>query len=220
MIELSRIGKVYGDGQSGVLALRDVDLQVDANEYVAVTGPSGSGKSTLMNIIGCLDTATSGSYRLNGRNVSSCDEAGLAEIRNRHIGFVFQNFQLRPRASALQNVAQPLIYRGVPPSEREALAARMLARLGLAERQHHTPPQLSGGQRQRVAIARALVGRPAVLLADEPTGNLDEHSAGEIMDILEGLHRDGMTIMVVTHNEEVARRCCRRVRVRNGRLDP
>jgi len=216
VIRLAGVAKRYASGALAVDALRGVDLEIGANEYVAVTGPSGSGKSTLMNILGCLDRPSTGTYHLKDLDISGCDGAQLAAIRNREIGFIFQSFQLAPRATALQNVAQPMVYRGTPRALREERARHMLERVGLGERVHHRPPELSGGQRQRVAIARALVGEPSVVLADEPTGNLDAASSREVLAMLEELHAGGMTIVVVTHDEEVARRCHRRIRVRDG----
>jgi putative ABC transport system ATP-binding protein len=209
----------YAMGGGGVRALRGVDIAIGRNEFVAVMGPSGSGKSTLMNLIGCLDTPTAGEYWLGGRRVSSLEEDELAQIRNREIGFVFQIFNLLPRATALQNVELPLVYAGRPKSERRVLAENALARIGLADRMHHRPGELSGGQRQRVAIARALVNRPRILLADEPTGNLDSQTSGEILDVFEELHRDGQTLILVTHESDIARRAQRRIQLRDGRVE-
>jgi putative ABC transport system ATP-binding protein len=219
VLTLSHIGKSYRGGELAVEALRDVSLDIAGGDYVAITGPSGSGKSTLMNILGCLDVPDTGRYVLDGKCTAACGAEELAVIRNRTLGFVFQGFCLQARATALQNVAQPLIYRGTPRRERDGAARQLLARVGLADRLQHLPGQLSGGQRQRVAIARALVTRPAVLLADEPTGNLDSSASADILDLVGELHRSGMTIVVVTHNEEVARRAARRVRVLDGRID-
>ena len=209
----------YAMGGEVVRALRGVDVAIGRNEFVAVMGPSGSGKSTLMNLIGCLDTPTAGEYWLGGRRVSSLGEDELAWVRNREIGFVFQIFNLLPRATALQNVELPLVYAGRPKSERRALAEQALARIGLGDRMHHRPSELSGGQRQRVAIARALVNRPRILLADEPTGNLDSQTSGEILAVFEELHREGQTLILVTHEPDIARRAQRRIQLRDGRVE-
>ena len=216
MIELRGVSKAYHMGGADLVALKMVDLRILRNEFVAVTGSSGSGKSTLMNILGCLDTPSRGDYRLDGRSVAALDEEHLARIRNRKIGFVFQSFYLMPRLSALDNVAQPLIYRGLAPRERRRAAAEALTRVGLESRLYHRPNELSGGQRQRVAIARALVGKPDLLLADEPTGNLDSQTAVEIMSLLRTLHDEGHTIIVVTHDPGVAAYCRRTVRMQDG----
>ena len=218
MITLTDIGKRYRFGDSEFDALTGVNLTIGENEFLALTGPSGSGKSTLMNVLGCLDTPTSGEYVLDGAVVSGLDEAELATVRNRKIGFVFQNFYLMPRMTALDNVAQPLIYRGIAPSRRRELAAEALARVGLADRTQHRPNQMSGGQRQRVAVARALVGRPELLLADEPTGNLDSRTAAEILQLFTDLHASGQTVIVVTHDPGVAATCKRIVRLHDGRI--
>ncbi len=218
MIRLEGIGKTYRLGETGFAALTGIDLTVARNEFVALTGASGSGKSTLMNILGCLDSPTTGTYSLDGEAVAGLDEDRLARVRNRKIGFIFQNFYLMPRVTALDNVAQPLIYRGVAPALRRERAREALARVGLADRTHHKPNELSGGQRQRVAIARALVGNPELLLADEPTGNLDSRTAREIMALLTDLHRDGVTLMIVTHDPGIASHCHRVVRLHDGRI--
>jgi putative ABC transport system ATP-binding protein len=216
MIRLQGVTKQYRMGDQTVHALQGIDLQIERNEMVAFIGASGSGKSTMMNIVGCLDRPSSGEYWLNGREVATMSGDDLAQVRNREIGFIFQSFHLLPRASALDNVAQPLIYRGVPLRERLALAAQSLARVGLGERMHHRPNELSGGQRQRVAIARALVGNPAILLADEPTGNLDSNTSREIMDLIRAVHEGGQTVVMVTHEPEIAEQCQRIVRLRDG----
>jgi putative ABC transport system ATP-binding protein len=218
VIELSAISKHYVMGQQLIKAVDNLDLSIDYNEYVVFIGSSGSGKSTLMNIIGCLDTPTSGRYVLNGKDVSHLSENELADIRNQEIGFIFQSFNLLPRVSALKNVMQPLIYRGLTLAERRAEAERVLERVGLADRSDHLPNQLSGGQRQRVAIARALVTQPSILLADEPTGNLDSQTAIEILALFDELHRDGQTIIVVTHEPDVAQHGERIIRLKDGRV--
>ena len=203
-------------GTETVHALREVSLEIAKGEYVAIMGPSGSGKSTLMNLLGCLDSPTGGSYELNGLRVSEMNDNQLAEIRNREIGFIFQSLNLLPRSDALRNVELPLIYAGVSPSQRRKTALATLASVGLADRVHHKPNELSGGQRQRVAVARALVNHPSILLADEPTGNLDSKTGAEIMALFENLANSGNTIIVVTHEEAIARQSRRIIRIRDG----
>ena len=219
IIELTDITKVYKVGTQEVHALRYISLKVEENEYLAIMGPSGSGKSTLMNILGCLDTPTSGTYRFVNELVSEMNDDQLAEIRNREIGFVFQTFNLLPRATALHNVELPMIYNGTPASKRRKIAREALERVGLADRTHHRPNELSGGQRQRVAIARALVNNPKIILADEPTGNLDTRTGEEIMEIFEELHEQGHTIILVTHEEYIAEHTNRIVRLRDGKVE-
>jgi len=216
LIRFQNISRRYQMGTETVHALRDVSLEIQRGEYVAIMGPSGSGKSTLMNLIGCLDTPTSGSYELNGVHVSDMDDNQLAEIRNREIGFVFQTFNLLSRSNALHNVELPLIYGGVPAEDRRRIALGALTQVGLADRIHHKPNELSGGQRQRVAVARALVNTPSILLADEPTGNLDSKTGTEIMALFDELSRKGNTIILVTHEEDIARQSRRIIRIRDG----
>ena len=216
LIRLRQISRRYQMGAEIVHALRDITLEIERGEHVAIMGPSGSGKSTLMNLIGCLDTATSGQYELNGVNVGEMDDNQLAEIRNREIGFVFQTFNLLARSTALRNVELPMIYAGLPAEERRDKALHALAQVGLADRLQHKPNELSGGQRQRVAIARALVNTPSILLADEPTGNLDSKTGVEIMALFQELARQGNTIIVVTHEESVARHARRIIRILDG----
>ncbi|WP_264029623.1 ABC transporter ATP-binding protein [Cellulosimicrobium sp. SH8] len=216
VIDLRDARKTYRTGDLEFEALRGVDLRIERGEYVAIVGPSGSGKSTLMNVLGCLDTLTSGTYRLAGDDVADMDETDLASVRNEQIGFVFQQFNLLPSLSALRNVELPLVYRGVAPAERRDRAAEALARVGLADRTANRPGQLSGGQQQRVAVARALVGEPALVLADEPTGNLDSRSTADVLDLLDALHAQGRTIVLITHEHEVAQRSRRVVRVLDG----
>ncbi|HWA57591.1 MAG TPA: ABC transporter ATP-binding protein [Gemmatimonadales bacterium] len=219
VIQVDALAREYQMGAERVLALRGLSLTIHRNEYVAIMGPSGSGKSTLMNLIGCLDTPTGGSYWLNGQEVSRLSDDALARVRNKEIGFVFQTFNLLPRASALHNVELPLVYAGVTARERRARAERALVRVGLEHRMHHRPNELSGGQRQRVAIARALVNEPSLLLADEPTGNLDSTTSDEIMRVFAELHAQGQTIVVVTHEPSIAEHAERVVVLRDGKLD-
>ena len=217
-VALRALRREYRMGEQVVHALDGVDLDIQRNEYVAIVGASGSGKSTLMNIIGCLDRPSSGTYTLNGRAVAAMSDNELATVRNREIGFIFQSFNLLPRANALQNVMQPLVYRRLPLARRRALASEALERVGLATRMDHLPNQLSGGQRQRVAVARALVGHPAILLADEPTGNLDSATTREVMTLFDQLHAEGQTIIIVTHEPDIAAHCHRVVRLSDGRV--
>ncbi len=218
VITFRNVYRTYEMGDQVLHALGGVDVDIRRNEYVAIVGASGSGKSTMMNIIGCLDRATQGDYLLNGTHVNDMNEAELARARNREIGFVFQSFNLLARASALKNVMQPLVYRGIPRAERRRIAAESLDRVGLGDRLDSRPNQLSGGQRQRVAIARALVGNPAILLADEPTGNLDSRTSQEIMALIDQLHDDGQTIIMVTHEPDIAAHCDRIIRLEDGRI--
>lgn len=219
VIYLEDIYRVYDMGTERVYALNGVTISIKRNEYVALMGPSGSGKSTLMNLIGCLDTPSSGNYYFNGTNVAGLDDNELAEIRNKEIGFVFQTFNLLPRSDALHNVELPLVYAGVKKSERIERAYEALQMVGLADRSTHKPNEMSGGQRQRVAIARALVTRPSILLADEPTGNLDSKTGEDIMKFFGELHQKGNTIIVVTHEEDIARHANRIVRIRDGKVE-
>jgi putative ABC transport system ATP-binding protein len=218
LIELAQVHKVYRMGEVEVRALAGIDLAIERGEYVAVMGASGSGKSTLMNLLGCLDTPSGGSYRLNGTEVQGLSDAELAAIRNQEIGFVFQTFNLLPRTTALANVELPLIYAGVGRAERRRRALQALERVGLADRVHHQPNELSGGQRQRVAIARALVNRPSILLADEPTGNLDSATSEEILQLFDELHASGNTVILVTHETEIAAHSRRQVLLRDGHV--
>ena len=219
LISIEGLRKTYNIGTQQVHALDGLDLGIDVNEYVALMGPSGSGKSTLMNVLGCLDSPTAGSYHLNGQNVANLDEDALADIRNREIGFVFQTFNLLPRYSALENVALPLIYAGLLKRERRERAEEVLEMVGLQDRMVHRPNELSGGQRQRVAVARALVNRPSIILADEPTGNLDTATSMEIMNLFGEIQAAGNTVILVTHEEDIAECAHRIVRLRDGKVE-
>jgi putative ABC transport system ATP-binding protein len=219
MIQLKDIAKIYMVGTIEVPALKSVTVEIEKNEYVAIMGPSGSGKSTLMNIIGCLDTPTHGTYILNEQDVSTMTDDQLAEVRNKEIGFIFQTFNLLPRYDALGNVQLPLIYAGVPKAERMERAKEVIEQVGLTDRMHHKPNEMSGGQRQRVAAARALVGNPSIILADEPTGNLDSKTSIDIMRLISEIHRNGNTIVLVTHEEDIARYAHRIIRLRDGLVE-
>lgn len=219
VIRLEDVCKIYRVGSQEVRALDGVSLSVSRNEYVAIMGPSGSGKSTLMNILGCLDSPDSGRYILNGTDVSEMDDGEMADVRNREIGFVFQSFNLLPRYNALENVALPMVYAGVPAGERRVKAAQALRSVGLEDRMDHRPNELSGGQRQRVALARALINSPSIILADEPTGNLDTHTSVEIMRLFDEIYRGGNTVIVVTHEEDIAAYAHRVIRLRDGRIE-
>jgi putative ABC transport system ATP-binding protein len=219
IIEISNISKEYIMGSQLISALKDVSLNVQKGEYVALMGPSGSGKSTLMNILGCLDTPTAGSYRLNSTEVSEMSEDQLAHVRNKEIGFIFQTFNLLPRLSSLENVALPMIYAGMGKKERIARAEQVMDMVGLKDRMHHKPNELSGGQRQRVAIARALVNNPSIILADEPTGNLDTKTSYEIMSIMEDISNRGNTVIIVTHEDDIAKHARRILRLRDGLIE-
>lgn len=219
LIKITNIKRDFVLGNEIVYVLKGINLEIKKGEYVALMGPSGSGKSTLMNLLGCLDTPTSGSYILNGKDVSQMHDDELADIRNKEIGFIFQTFNLLPRTTALDNVALPMIYAGYPKSERNARATEVLRQVNLADRMDHQPNQLSGGQRQRVAIARALVNKPSIILADEPTGNLDSKTSEEIMALMEEIHNNGNTIVLVTHEEEIAEHAKRIIRMRDGMIE-
>lgn len=219
VIKIRDITRDFPLGQEVVKVLKGIDLDIERGEYVALMGPSGSGKSTLMNLLGCLDTATSGTYELNGQDVSDMSDDELAEIRNKEIGFVFQTFNLLPRTTALENVALPMIYAGYSKSDRTKRATEVLHDVGLADRMDHKPNQLSGGQRQRVAVGRALVNKPSIILADEPTGNLDSKTSLEIMNLFDEIHRNGNTVIIVTHEEEVAQHAHRVIRLRDGMVE-
>ena len=219
LIQITNIKRDFVLGNEIVYVLKGIDLEINKGEYVALMGPSGSGKSTLMNLLGCLDTPTSGSYILNGKDVSKMHDDELAEIRNKEIGFVFQTFNLLPRTTALDNVALPMVYAGYSKSERMIRAEEVLKQVGLADRMDHQPNQLSGGQRQRVAIARALVNKPSIILADEPTGNLDSKTSVEIMNLFNDIHKNGNTVIVVTHEEDIAKYAHRVIRLRDGIIE-
>lgn len=219
LIHLKNIFKSYFMGRQAIPVLKGISLDIFKNEYVALMGPSGSGKSTLMNILGCLDSPTSGAYILNGQDVSKMRDDDLAEVRNKEIGFVFQQFNLLPRLTAVENVALPLVYAGVPKKQRTEMAMAVLEKVGLAERSHHKPNEMSGGQGQRVAIARALVNNPSLILADEPTGNLDTKTSVEIMEIFSNIQSQGNTVVLVTHEEDIARYARRVVRLRDGLIE-
>lgn len=219
LIQVRDLAKIYQVGSQEVHALRSIDLNIRKNEFVALMGPSGSGKSTLMNILGCLDSPSRGAYYLNGQDVSNMDDDQLADVRNREIGFIFQTFNLLPRYTALENVALPLIYKGIPKKERLKRAAEVLNQVGLSDRMNHKSNELSGGQRQRVAVARALVNRPSIILADEPTGNLDTKTSYEIMALIDDIHRTGNTIILVTHEEDIALHAKRIIRLRDGLVE-
>ena len=216
VIKIRNITRDFPLGNEIVKVLKGIDLDIEKGEYVALMGPSGSGKSTLMNLLGCLDTPTGGTYELNGNDVSNMTDDDLAEIRNKEIGFVFQTFNLLPRTTALENVALPMVYAGIPKSQRKIRAEEVLTEVGLADRMDHKPNQLSGGQRQRVAVGRALVNKPSIILADEPTGNLDSVTSLEILNLFDAIHKQGNTVIVVTHEEEVAAHAHRVIRLRDG----
>ncbi|TXE05828.1 ABC transporter ATP-binding protein [Gelidibacter salicanalis] len=219
VIHIRNIVRNFQLGSETVYVLKDIDLDIERGDYVAIMGPSGSGKSTLMNLLGCLDTPTSGTYILNNQDVSKLSDDELAEIRNKEIGFVFQTFNLLPRTTALDNVALPMIYAGASKADREARATQVLTEVGLADRVHHKPNELSGGQRQRVAVGRALVNKPSIILADEPTGNLDSKTSLEILHLFDDIHKAGNTVIVVTHEEDVAARASRIIRLRDGVIE-
>ena len=219
LVEIKDVCKIYNPGENEVRALDHVSLTIDEQEFVAIIGHSGSGKSTLMNMLGCLDVPTSGEYWLHGQDVSALSDDALSDIRNREIGFIFQGFNLIPNLTALENVELPLIYRGVSKSVREELSVEALKKVGLEHRMDHKPSEMSGGQQQRVAIARAIAQAPPVILADEPTGNLDSNSTKEIMDILKGLHREGRTVILITHDNEIAAQAKRVIKIRDGKIE-
>jgi putative ABC transport system ATP-binding protein len=219
LVEIKDVCKVYNPGENEVRALDHVSLTIDEQEFVAIIGHSGSGKSTLMNMLGCLDVPTSGEYWLHGQDVSALSDDALSDIRNREIGFIFQGFNLIPNLTALENVELPLIYRGVSKSVREELSVEALKKVGLEHRMDHKPSEMSGGQQQRVAIARAIAQAPPVILADEPTGNLDSNSTKEIMDILKGLHKEGRTVILITHDNEIAAQAKRVIKIRDGKIE-
>lgn len=219
LVQIEDMCKIYNPGENEVRALDHVSVSIEEGEFVAIIGQSGSGKSTLMNMLGCLDVPTSGRYILNGQDVSALKDDELSDIRNQEIGFIFQGFNLIPNLTALENVELPLIYRGVGRGERNALSRKALEKVGLGHRMHHKPAEMSGGQQQRVAIARAIAQAPPVILADEPTGNLDSHSTGEIMEILKELHREGRTVILITHDNEIAARAKRVIKIKDGRIE-
>lgn len=219
LVEIRDICKIYNPGENEVRALDNVSLDIDENEFVAIIGQSGSGKSTLMNMLGCLDVPTSGTYILHGKDVSSLTDDELSDIRNKEIGFIFQGFNLIPNLTAMENVELPLIYRGVGKKERDELSVRALEKVGLAHRMKHKPAEMSGGQQQRVAIARAIAQAPPIILADEPTGNLDSHSTKEIMGILRDLHSEGRTVILITHDNEIAAQADRVIKIKDGRVE-
>lgn len=219
LITLSHICKIYNPGENEVRALDDVSLRIDENEFVAIIGQSGSGKSTLMNMLGCLDVPTSGMYRLHGQNVSEMDDDELSDIRNKEIGFIFQGFNLIPNLTAIENVELPLIYRGVGKAKRMELSRKALEKVGLGHRLDHKPSEMSGGQQQRVAIARAIAQAPPIILADEPTGNLDSHSTQEIMGILKELYEEGRTVILITHDNEIAAKAKRVIKIKDGHIE-
>lgn len=219
LVEIRDVCKIYNPGENEVRALDHVNVSIDEGEFVAIIGQSGSGKSTLMNMLGCLDVASSGTYRLHGQDVSALDDNELSDIRNREIGFIFQGFNLIPNLTAIENVELPLIYRGVGKSKRVELSRLALKKVGLENRLNHKPSEMSGGQQQRVAIARAIAQAPPVILADEPTGNLDSHSTQEIMGILKELHKEGRTVILITHDNEIAARAERIIKIKDGRIE-
>lgn len=219
LVEIKDVSKIYNPGENEVRALDHVNVTIDEGEFVAIIGHSGSGKSTLMNMLGCLDVPSSGQYRLHGHDVSDLDDNELSDIRNREIGFIFQGFNLIPNLTALENVELPLIYRGVAKAKRRQLSEAALEKVGLENRMEHKPSEMSGGQQQRVAIARAIAQAPPIILADEPTGNLDSHSTQEIMGILQALHKDGRTVILITHDNEIATRAKRIIKIKDGRVE-